>query len=105
MLVLTRKLNETVTIGDDIEVSVVEIEGKQIRLGIKAPKDVKVFRSELLLKEKGEIGGKCNRSVCSGTATHYNHSTRKYYCAECAEWLNDMNREEALDLYGHDLCT
>lgn len=47
MLILTRKLNERVVIGDDIEVSIVEIRGDQVKLGIVAPKNVKVFRHEV----------------------------------------------------------
>jgi carbon storage regulator len=48
MLVLTRKLNESVRIDGDITVTVVKIDGKQIRLGIDAPRDVAVRREELL---------------------------------------------------------
>lgn len=47
MLVLSRKLNEKIMIGDDIEVIVVEINKEQIKLGINAPKKIKVFRSEV----------------------------------------------------------
>ena len=47
MLVLSRKLNEKVVIGDGIVVSIVEIRGDQIKLGIDAPKSVKVFRQEV----------------------------------------------------------
>lgn len=47
MLVLTRKLGETIVIGDDIVVKVVDIHGKQIRLGIEAPKEITIFRGEI----------------------------------------------------------
>lgn len=47
MLVLTRKAGEAVRIGDDIEIMVVEILGNAIRLGIEAPREVRVLRSEL----------------------------------------------------------
>ncbi len=47
MLILARKLNESIIIGDQIEVSIVEIRGDQIKLGIKAPKNVKVYREEV----------------------------------------------------------
>jgi carbon storage regulator len=47
MLVLTRRTGEVVTIGDDIEVVVIDIKGKQIRLGIKAPEELKVHRKEV----------------------------------------------------------
>jgi carbon storage regulator len=48
MLVLTRKLMEKLFIGDDICVTVVRLEGGQVRLGIEAPREVPVFRQELL---------------------------------------------------------
>lgn len=50
MLILTRKIGEVIRIGDNIEISVVDVRGKQVRLGITAPKEVKVLREEL--KEK-----------------------------------------------------
>ena len=50
MLTLTRKVGESVCIGDDIKIVVKEIKGKQVRLGIMAPADVYVCREELYLK-------------------------------------------------------
>lgn len=47
MLVLTRKLNQSIMIGDDIEVSVISVMGDKVRLGIQAPRDVSVFRREV----------------------------------------------------------
>lgn len=47
MLVVTRKVNETLYIGDNIEITVMEIKGSQVRIGIKAPREVKVLRKEL----------------------------------------------------------
>ncbi|MBI9105213.1 MAG: carbon storage regulator CsrA [Spirochaetales bacterium] len=49
MLILTRKLNESINIGDSIEVSVIEIKGDQVKLGIAAPREIKVYRKELYL--------------------------------------------------------
>ena len=56
MLVLTRKEGEKVKIGNDITVSVVKIRGQQVKLGIQAPTQVKVFREEIyeLLKEENK---------------------------------------------------
>jgi carbon storage regulator len=51
---LTRKVGESVAIGDDIQVSVVEIKGTQVKLGIRAPKDVTVHREEIYLKIQEE---------------------------------------------------
>jgi carbon storage regulator len=54
LLILTRKVGESVAIGDDIQVSVVEIKGTQVKLGIRAPKDVTVHREEIYLKIQEE---------------------------------------------------
>ena len=47
MLILSRKTHESIMIGDQIEVSVVDIKGDQVKLGIDAPRTVKVFRQEV----------------------------------------------------------
>lgn len=47
MLVLTRKVGETIMIGDGIEVKVVSIDGDQVKLGIEAPRHIKVHRQEV----------------------------------------------------------
>ena len=47
MLVLTRKPNQSIMIGDDIEVSVLAIMGEKVRIGIEAPRSVPVFRKEV----------------------------------------------------------
>ncbi len=47
MLVITRKLDEGVTIGGDVELTILEISKDRVKIGINAPKDVKVFRTEL----------------------------------------------------------
>ena len=54
MLVLTRKTNQSIMIGDDIEVSVLAVSRDKIRLGISAPRDVPVFRKEVYLSIKEE---------------------------------------------------
>lgn len=47
MLVLTRKVHQSIVIGDDIEVVILEVRGEQVRLGINAPKTVAVHRKEI----------------------------------------------------------
>ena len=49
MLVLSRKLDESIQIGDEISVKVLGVSGQQVRLGIQAPRDVQIDRAELLL--------------------------------------------------------
>ena len=47
MLVLTRKVNQSIIIGDDIKIVVVDVRGDQVKLGIQAPKDISVHREEI----------------------------------------------------------
>jgi carbon storage regulator len=54
VLVLTRKSNQSIMIGDDIEVSVLAIMGEKVRIGIQAPRDVPVFRKEVYLEIQQE---------------------------------------------------
>ena len=54
MLILSRKINEKIMIGDDISVSIIEIRGDQVRIGVDAPKSVKVFRQEVFDAIKAE---------------------------------------------------
>ena len=73
MLVLTRKGNQSIMIGDDIEVSVLAIMGEKVRIGIDAPRSVPVFRKEVYLEiqetreeggdsdEDGEVDGELDR--------------------------------------------
>ncbi len=49
MLVLTRKLGESIAIDDDIKIVVLQIKGRQVRLGIEAPRDTKIHREEVYL--------------------------------------------------------
>lgn len=49
MLVLSRKSNETIKIGDDIEIRILEVKGDTVRIGIEAPKSVDILRGELVL--------------------------------------------------------
>ena len=50
MLVLTRKVDECINIGDDIEIRVVEVKGGNVRLGIVAPSDIQIYRHEIYEK-------------------------------------------------------
>lgn len=61
MLVLTRKSNQSIMIGDDIEVSVLSIMGEKVRIGIQAPRDIPVFRKEVYLEiqeERAKVGAR-----------------------------------------------
>jgi carbon storage regulator len=62
MLVLTRKINETIMIGDNIEITVVSISGDTVRLGIEAPREVKILRREVYEEIQRQ-----NREAMAGT--------------------------------------
>ena len=71
MLVLTRKLGESIAIDDHIKIRVVQIKGKQVRLGIEAPKDTKIHREEVYLaiqdqnKESSQVSSDQSKSLAS----------------------------------------
>lgn len=54
MLILTRKSDEAIRIGKDVKITVVEIRGNQVRLGIEAPGEIPVYREEIYLKVRHE---------------------------------------------------
>ena len=62
MLVLSRKLNQSIMIGDDVEIVVVSVDRDQVKLGIKAPREIAVHRSEVYLEIK-----RANESAAGGT--------------------------------------
>ncbi len=47
MLVLARKINQSIMINDDVEVMILDVQGEQVKLGLKAPRSVKIFRKEV----------------------------------------------------------
>lgn len=71
MLVLTRKLGESIAIDDHIKIRVVQIKGKQVRLGIEAPKDTKIHREEVYLaiqdqnKESSQVSADQSKTVAN----------------------------------------
>ena len=54
MLILTRRVGETVVIGDDVTVTVLGVKGNQVRLGVNAPKEIAVHREEIFERIKRE---------------------------------------------------
>ena len=54
MLVLTRRLGEAITIGEEVRVVIVDIDGNQVKLGIEAPRKIEIYREELYERIKGE---------------------------------------------------
>ncbi len=54
MLILTRRAGETLTIGDDVTVTILSVKGNQVHLGIKAPRDIPVHREEIYRRIREE---------------------------------------------------
>lgn len=54
MLILARKINESIIIGDDVEIVIIDIKGDQVKVGIKAPKSIAVHRKEIYLEIQKE---------------------------------------------------
>jgi carbon storage regulator len=68
MLILTRRISESVIIGDEVKVTVLGVKGNQVRLGIDAPKTVSVHREEIYQRIQQEKQGDATSSETSGTA-------------------------------------
>lgn len=62
MLILTRRVGETLMVGDEVTVTVLGVKGNQVRLGVNAPKDVAVHREEIYERIKREQGGESESS-------------------------------------------
>ena len=63
MLVLTRKSNQSIMIGDDVEVSVLSVMGEKVRIGIQAPQEIPVFRKEIYLEIHRDDGAGADGAV------------------------------------------
>ena len=66
MLILTRRVGETVVIGNDVDVTVLGVKGNQVRLGVKAPKDIAVHREEIyqrICREQNNGNGSGHRDL------------------------------------------
>lgn len=75
MLVLTRKLGESIAIDDHIKIVVVQIKGKQVRLGIKAPKETKIHREEVYqaIQEQNQMAA----SMAPENVAHFSQEFQK----------------------------
>ena len=67
MLILTRKINEKIKIGNEITLSIIEIKGEQVKIGVEAPKEVKVFRQEVFnaIQNENRAAAVSPDTICS----------------------------------------
>ena len=79
MLILTRKVGETLMIGDEIEVTILSLKGNQVRIGVNAPKDVPVHREEIYDRIKREqAGNEVGNTVGNTSQSDEDWSERKH---------------------------
>ena len=64
MLILSRKVNEKIMIGDDVVLTIIETRGEQVKIGVEAPKSVKVFRHEVFEAVQRENRAAAVSSAC-----------------------------------------
>jgi carbon storage regulator len=68
MLILTRRVGESVVIGDDVSITVLGVKGNQVRIGVKAPKEVAVHREEIFERIKRENEGEPEKIAATAAA-------------------------------------
>ena len=71
MLVLTRKLNEAIQIGDHIKVTVLRVKGNSVRIGIEAPRDIRVLRAEILRLDVSNLSASDAVQAANDRSTTY----------------------------------
>lgn len=66
MLILTRRVGESLIVGDDVTLTVLGVKGNQVRIGVNAPKEVSVHREEIYQRIQREKNGESNPSAANG---------------------------------------
>lgn len=76
MLILTRRVGETLMIGDQVTVTVLGVKGNQVRMGINAPKDLAVHREEIFQRLQGKDAAASDSAVASGSVATSDRAAR-----------------------------
>jgi carbon storage regulator len=77
MLILTRRAGEALRIGDDIEVTVMAVNGSQVRIGINAPRDVAVDREEIAERKRRDREASAHPAMSAPSAVHSDAARRR----------------------------
>lgn len=81
MLVLARKVNESIMIGDEIEVVIIDIKGDQVKVGVNAPKRISVHRKEIYkeiqLENIAALNSELNQEALEGLSNYFRKDKRK----------------------------
>ena len=90
MLVLTRKRNQSIVVNDNIELTIIDIQGDQVRVGINAPKDVKVFRKEVYVEmtEENQRAAKVQMDALDILKKAIKNQKKQYFLEEQEYLLN-----------------
>ena len=94
MLVLSRKLNETILIGDNIRVTLLGIAGDKIKIGVEAPRDVKVFREELIEATKSTNKQALDAPIVSFDLSKMKKAVGAHEIADTASEIADTAPEQ-----------
>lgn len=70
MLILTRRTGETVMIGDDVTLTILGVQGNQVRIGINAPKNIAIHRKEIYLRIKNQQAGRSDPAEPARASAH-----------------------------------
>ena len=81
MLILTRRVGETVVIGNDVDVTVLGVKGNQVRLGVKAPREVSVHREEIYKRIKEEEQDALKSPAAAAPRSHNGHNGNGHLAA------------------------